>query len=246
VGDPSKLPANVGLPPGTDPKRLARQVDLAGKLDEDYARAGNAKVVEEHRAVYEAAKRLALSPRIKAFQIDQEPQAVRDRYGNTPFGQGCLLARRLVEAGVPFVEVGLGGWDTHKDNFAVTKHLVDWVDPAWAALLTDLKDRGLLDTTLVVWMGEFGRTPKINKDTGRDHHQKAFTLAMSGCGVKGGAVVGASTADGAAVKDRPVKVPDMFATFCHALGIDPATENETPVGRPVKIADGGKPVEELF
>jgi arylsulfatase A-like enzyme len=112
--------------------------------------------------------------------------------------------------------------------------------------VTDLKSRGMLDDTLVIWMGEFGRTPKINKDTGRDHHQKAFTVALAGAGIQGGRILGATSADGSEVTDRPVTVPDLFCTFCHALGIDPRLENETPVGRPIKIVDGGRPVLELF
>jgi hypothetical protein len=252
VANPTRLPANVSLPPGTDPKRFQRQVDLIKRLDEEYAQAGNKQIVEDHRAIYESARRLALSPRLKAFDISQESAKDRERYGESPFGQGCLLARRLVEEGVPFVEVqsyhpkASAGWDTHKNNFEVTKYLVDWVDPGWAALLTDLKDRGMLEKTLVIWMGEFGRTPKVNKDVGRDHQHKAFTVALAGGGIKGGRVVGETTADGAEVKDRPVTVPDLFSTFCQVLHIDPRKENSTPIGRPVKIVDGGTPVKELF
>jgi hypothetical protein len=252
VTNAGKMPSFVTPPPGTSPERFARQIDLTRRLEEDYAAAGNQQIVEEHRGLYESARRLVLSPRLKAFDIAKEPTATRARYGDSPFGQGCLLARRLVEQGVPFVEVqsfhpkASAGWDTHKNNFEVTKYLVDWVDPAYAALLTDLKARGLLDDTLVVWMGEFGRTPKINKDTGRDHHQKAFTVALAGAGIQGGRILGATSADGSEVTDRPVSVADLFCTFCHALGIDPRYENETPLGRPIKIVDGGSPVMELF
>jgi hypothetical protein len=252
VTNATKLPTNVALPDGTTPERFARQVELTRRLEADYATAGNQASVDDRRAVYEAARRMVLSPRLKAFDITQESQRVRDRYGDSPFGQGCLLARRLVEEGVPFVEVhsshpkASAGWDTHKNNFEVTKHLVDWVDPGYAALLSDLKERGMLDDTLVVWMGEFGRTPKINKDVGRDHQAKAFSVALSGAGVKGGRVIGATSADGSEVADRPVTVADLFCTFCQALDIDPRIENETPVGRPIKIVDGGSPVKELF
>jgi hypothetical protein len=182
----------------------------------------------------------------------QEPMQLRQLYGDSPFGQGCLLARRLIEAGVPFVEVhsnhprASAGWDTHNNNFEVTKYLVDWADPAWAALLSDLKDRGLLQRTLVIWMGEFGRTAAINNNVGRDHQHRAYTLALAGGGVRGGRVIGATSANGTEVTNRPVTVLDLFCTFCHALHIDPNKENETPVGRPVKIVDGGAPVLELF
>ncbi len=252
VTNPAKLPTNVGLPTGTDPKRFERQLDLMKKLEEEYAQAGNKQTVEDHRAVYEATRKLALSPRLKAFDITQEPQKNRDRYGDSPFGQACLLARRLVQEGIPFIEIqsfhpkASAGWDTHLKNFEVTKYLVDWVDPAWAALLTDLKDMGMLEKTLVIWMGEFGRTAKINKDNGRDHQHKAWTMCLSGGGVKGGRIIGATSADGTAVTERPVTVPDLFSTFCHSLGVDPAKENDTPVGRPIKIVDGGSPVKELF
>jgi hypothetical protein len=252
VSNPTRLPANVGLPPGTNGRRFERQIDLIRRLDEDFAQAGNQKVVEDHRAVYESARRFALSPRLRAFDITREPLQTRNLYGDSPFGQGCILARRLVEEGVPFVEVhsyhprASAGWDTHNNNFEVTKYLVDWVDPAYAALITDLKDRGMLDRTLVIWMGEFGRTAAINNNVGRDHQWRAWTLALAGGGVKGGRVIGATSADGTAVTQRPVTIPDLFRTFCHSLGIDADKENETPVGRPVKIVDGGAPVRELF
>jgi hypothetical protein len=253
VTTPNKVPSFVSLPPGTSPERFTRQLDLTRRLEEEYsAEPGNRQIVEEHRTLHESARRLVMSPRLKAFDIAREPAATRARYGDSPFGQGCLLARRLVEQGVPFVEVqsfhpkASAAWDTHKNNFEVTKYLVDWVDPAYAALLTDLKARGMLDDTLVIWMGEFGRTPKINKDTGRDHHQKAFTVALAGAGIQGGRIIGATSADGSEVTDRPMTVADLFCTFCHALEINPRIENQTPVGRPVKIVDGGSPVLELF
>jgi hypothetical protein len=252
VSNPSRLPANVSLPARTDARRFARQVDLIAKLDEEYARAGNQKVVDDHRAVYASARQLTLSPRLKAFDIGQEPLPTRQRYGDNPFGKGCLLARRLVEEGVPFVEVhsyhprASAGWDTHNNNFEVTRYLVDWVDPAYAALLTDLRERGMLDKTLVMWMGEFGRTPAINNNVGRDHQQKAFTVCLAGGGVKGGRVIGATSANGSVVTARPVTVADFFCTLCHALHIDPGKENDTPIGRPVKIVEGGAPVRELF
>jgi hypothetical protein len=252
VSNPTRLPANINLPTGSNSRRFERQIDLIRRLDDDYARAGNQKIVEDHRAVYDAARRLALSPRLRAFDINREPIHTLQRYGDSPFGQGCVLARRLVEEGIPFVEVhsyhprASAGWDTHNNNFAVTKHLVDWVDPAYAALLTDLKERGMLDKTLVIWMGEFGRTAAINANVGRDHQQRAYTMTLAGGGVKGGRVLGATSADGTQVTERPVTVPDLFRTFCHSLGIDADKDNDTPIGRPVKIVDGGAPVRELF
>src|SRR5262249_20918697 len=133
-----------------------------------------------HRAAYEQAVRLMRDDAARAFQLDDEPKALRDQYGRSRFGQGCLLARRLVERGVPFVEVALGGWDTHEENFDGVKRLCGSLDPAWATLMADLRSRGLLDSTLVVWMGEFGRTPAINPRNGRDHFPNAWSVALCG------------------------------------------------------------------
>jgi len=246
VGNPSQMPGNVELPRGVGDKRFGRRVDLLKDLEEDFAQSGGAKLVEDHRHLYASASQMVLSPRLKAFDVSQEKAALRDRYGRTPFGQGCLLARRLVEAGVTFIEIDSNGWDTHQDNFNRTKSLSANVDPGFAALVTDLKERGLLEKTLVIWMGEFGRTPRINGNTGRDHFPRAFNLALAGAGIKGGQVLGSTTADGTTVRDRPVTVPDLFCTFCHALKINPRKENLSTEGRPLKIVDGGKAVKELF
>ena len=190
---------------------------------------------------------MILSPQMKAFNLDEEPAALRDAYGRTPFGQGCILARRLVQAGVTFVEVRSNGWDTHQQNHEkVGKPRPSRSIPAFAALITDLKQRGMLRNTLVVWMGEFGRTPKINPNAGRDHFPKVFNVALAGGGVKGGQVIGSSNADGSDVKDHPVSVPDLLASFCHTLKVDTAKEMMSPIGRPIKIVDGGKPVAALF
>src|SRR5207253_10866847 len=144
------------------------------------AQSGGKQRVQEHGAVYGSASQMVLSPRLKAFDVAQEKGPVRDRYGRTPFGQGCLLARRLVESGVTFVEVESNGWDTHQDNFSRVKSLAEGVDPGLAALVGDLKERGMLDRTLVIWMGEFGRTPRVNPNTGRDHYPRAFNVALAG------------------------------------------------------------------
>jgi uncharacterized protein (DUF1501 family) len=246
VGNPMQMPSNVELPQGVTSKRLERRLDLLKDLEQDFAEAGGGPRVEGHAALYESAAQMVLSPRLKAFDVSQEKDAVRRRYGQTPFGQGCLLARRLVEQGVTFVEVESNGWDTHQNNFKRVESLTETVDPAFAALVTELKERGLLERTLVIWMGEFGRTPRINPNTGRDHFPRAFNVALAGGGIKGGRVIGATSADGTTVTDRPVGVADLFCTFCHALGINPRKENQTPQGRPIKIVDAGQPVKELF
>jgi len=188
-----------------------------------------------------------------AFKLEEEPEALRDAYGRNRFGQGCLLARRLVERGVPFVEVSLTnsgnafGWDTHTDNFNQVKSLCDVLDPAWCALMNDLRERGLLQTTTIVWMGEFGRTPVINESGGRDHFPLAWSTVLAGGGLKGGQVVGDTGKAGAEVVDRPVQVKDFYATICKAVGVDPAKENISTIGRPISIAEAGaSPVTDVL
>ena len=208
-----------------------------------------------HKTALERAVKLMRSEDVKAFRLDDEPAKLRDAYGRNAFGQGCMLARRLVERGVPFVEVTLGGldgqpaigWDTHAQNFESVKQLSGVLDSGWATLMKDLAGRGLLDTTTIVWMGEFGRTPKINGNAGRDHYPNAWTAVLGGGGIKGGQVVGRTSADGQTVEDRPVTVPDFMATICLALGIDPKTQNVSNVGRPIRIADlDAKPIKEAL
>jgi uncharacterized protein (DUF1501 family) len=156
------------------------------------------------------------------------------------------MARRLIEAGVTFVEVQSSGWDTHGNELPTLKKLIPPVDQGTAALLTDLKTRGLLDRTLVIWMGEFGRMPRINLTAGRDHYPGAFNVALAGAGVRGGQVIGATDKNGVEVVERPVSVPDLFCTFCRALGINPREENQSNVGRPLKIVETGSAVAEVF
>jgi uncharacterized protein (DUF1501 family) len=198
--------------------------------------------------------KLMRSAGAKAFNLDNEPSALRDAYGRNPFGQGCLLARRLVERNVPFVEVSLGGaagqglaWDTHGQNFQTVQQLSQILDPAWSTLMEDLKTRGLLDSTLIVWMGEFGRTPQINGNQGRDHYPNAWTTVLAGGGIKGGQVIGKTNAGGTTVEERPVSVADFLATICLALGIDPAKQNMSNVGRPIRLVDlAAKPIREIL
>jgi uncharacterized protein (DUF1501 family) len=152
----------------------------------------------------------------------------------------------LVEAGVTFVEVSLGNWDTHDDNFDRSRQLCTQTDRPFAALLADLRERGMLDKTLVVWLGEFGRTPRVNPRGGRDHYPRAFTAALAGGGVKGGQVIGATSDSGEDTVDRPVGVNDFLRTVCHSLQIDANKENMSNVGRPIRIVDGGEVVQEVF
>jgi len=239
-----KMPTNAAPTTGVD--RYSRRLGLLGKLEADHAAAGAALEVAEHQKLYQKASQMILSSQMKAFDLEQEPTAIREGYGSSPFAQGCLLARRLVETGVPSVEVALGNWDTHYENFPRVKELSGQLDQPLAYLLTDLKQRGMLDSTLVIWMGEFGRTPKINPRVGRDHYPKAFNVLLAGGGIRGGQVIGSTDAGGVDVADRPVGVADLFQTFCHSLKINPSIENIAPNGRPIKIVDGGQPVNELF
>lgn len=244
VQNPGQMPQNVTAL--VDSSRYNRRLGVLDELEQDFAARGGETVVANHKRLYEKTRKLVQSPQVKTFDLKDEPQALQDKYGNSQFGKGCLLARRLVEAGVTFVEVSLGNWDTHDDNFNRCKTLAGQCDPGFAALVADLKDRGRLDKTLVLWIGEFGRTPRINPRTGRDHYPRVFNAAIAGGGVKGGQVIGASTKDGMAVDHDPVAVNDLFSTICKSLQVDPTKENMSPIGRPLKIVDGGKPVDKLF
>jgi hypothetical protein len=237
-------PENAALP--SSPERYRRRLGLLSRLERDYAGRGGRDEVANHQKVYAAAARMILSPQMQAFDLSKEPQKARDAYGSGQFGQGCLLARRLIEAGVTFVEVNLGNWDTHQDNFNRNQTLCGQLDQPLAALLDDLKTRGLLESTLVVWMGEFGRTPRINPNAGRDHYPRAFCAALAGGGVKGGQVIGRTSAGGDSVEDRPISTSDLFRTVFHALGVDADKENMSAIGRPIKLVEGGSVVEEAF
>ena len=187
VLDPLQPPTNVRLPVAAD--RFERRLSLMPRLEAaGFARSGGGDQVRAHRTLYQQTARMVLSPKLKAFNLDEEPSPLRDAYGRNPFGQGCLLARRLVEIGVTFIEVRSGGWDTHQQNQERTATLSRQTDPALATLIADLKRRGMLERTLVVWMGEFGRTPAINPTGGRDHFPRVFSALVAGGGVKGGQV----------------------------------------------------------
>ncbi|MGN6547371.1 MAG: DUF1501 domain-containing protein [Aureliella sp.] len=204
----------------------------------------------KHAAIYDSAQRMMETQGEGAFNLNEEPDALRDAYGRSRFGQGCLLARRLVERGVPFIEVALdahasASWDSHVSNFTAVTSMCEALDPAWSTLIEDLRKRDLLESTLVVWMGEFGRTPKINPAVGRDHFPDAWSVALAGGGVRGGQVIGKTAPDGMSVKDRPVTAPELFATLLEILGIDSTSSNQAG-DRPIPLVDKGRPIEELI
>jgi hypothetical protein len=246
-GDNALRVEDLASPRGVGPGRAEARNELLQGLETDFVERHPEPGPRSHQAAYERAVRLMAPAAARAFNLDEEKTALRDSYGRGTFGQGCLLARRLVERGVPFVEVSLGSWDTHIRNFEAVPRRSATLDTAWATLMDDLAARGLLDTTLVVWMGEFGRTPQINNQVGRDHFPVAWTTVLAGGGIKGGSVVGRTSADGTTVEDRPVPVPDFMATVCRALGLDPTKQNQSNVGRPIRLADAGaKPITEVL
>jgi hypothetical protein len=244
MNDASRMPDNATLT--TSQSRFQRRLKLLGKVNSEFESQGGKQEVSDQQKLYGKAARLVLSPQMTAFDLSKESDAMRDAYGRSQFGNGCLLARRLVETGVPCVEVSLGNWDTHDDNFDRCRTLSEQMDQPAAQLIADLKQRGLLDSTLVIWMGEFGRTPKINPRGGRDHFPRVFSMAVAGGGVKGGQVIGSTDPSGSDVRDRPVGVSDLFRSFCHSLGINADKENMSSIGRPIKIVDGGEVVQEMF
>jgi uncharacterized protein DUF1501 len=238
---------DVGLPDGVTVDRFDRRRGLLHALDGAFKRFEGTSVQASRDTFYTRAYDMISSPQAKkAFNIAEEPDKVRDRYGRTQFGQSCLLARRLVEAGVRFMTVAMGGWDTHSDNFKQLRgQLMTPLDDGYSGLLEDLHQRGLLDSTLVIWMGEFGRTPKVNQLAGRDHWPDTGCVLLSGAGIRGGQVIGATDAEGGKPVDRKVAPEDIVTTVYQKLGIDWNKEYMTPQNRPIKIVTGGDPIKEL-
>jgi uncharacterized protein (DUF1501 family) len=226
-----------------DDQEVRRQ--LLADLQGDFEKRNGGDATKAHAASYRKAQKMIDTEARGGFRMDEEPAKLRDAYGRNRFGQGCLLARRLVERGVSFVEVSLEGWDTHQNNFEQVKTLSETFDPAFATLISDLKERGMLANTLVVWMGEFGRTPLINPNGGRDHFPVAWSTVLAGAGIKGGQAIGSTGKDGVAVTERPVGVGDFLATVFKSVGVDPGKENHTWDGRPIPLVKGGTVIEEL-
>jgi hypothetical protein len=191
-----------------------------------------------HRSTITAARQMMSSEQLRAFDVSHEPVALRNAYGNTPFGRGCLAARRLIQVGVRCVEVTLNGWDTHANNHALVNNLVNILDPAFSTLIRDLREQGLLDHTVVLCGGEFGRTPRVNVAGGRDHWPNGFSVALAGGGIRGGHVHGETDPEGTRAPTSPVSVANLHATILNAAGIDIARVNQTPIGRTVRFSEG--------
>ncbi len=232
---------DLDMPSSLDARQQTRRMELWNMLERRFLDHAGAGAFETHHAVYRKAVDM-MRPEVRAaFDLTGEKDEVRRKYGPGQFGQGCLLARRLVERGVPFVEVALGdglGWDTHADNFTQVKRLSEELDAGWATLMTELDERGLLDSTTIMWMGEFGRTPQINPMAGRDHFPAAWSCVLAGGGIAGGQAYGRTSADGTMVEESQVAIGDVLATLSTALGVPPENENYTPEERPIKVAEG--------
>jgi hypothetical protein len=246
---------DLNAPADVTGARGVARTRLLDAMEQDFLQSRPGLPAESHRGAYQRAVTLMRSSATRAFDLDEESPSLRDRYGRNLFGQGCLLARRLVERGVPFVEVTLAtlgnialGWDTHINNFDTVRRLSEVLDPAWATLIDDLKQRGLLESTLIVWMGEFGRTPRINGNQGRDHWANAWSTVLAGGGIRGGQAVGQTSADGMNIEsERHTSVPDFICTIAHALGLDPTRQNMSNVGRPIRLVEpSGRPLQEVL
>ena len=232
---------------GIDPARLAQRLEMLATVENRFINERRGGSSEEHLKVLDKTVRLMTSDQMKAFKVMDEPAEVRERYGNTGFGRGCLMARRLVEMGVPFVEVDLGGWDNHANIFpTLADQKLPELDKAMSGLVGDLADSGMLDDTVVMWMGEFGRTPNINGGAGRDHWARGWSVVVGGGEFKRGIVVGETSSDGKEVVSEPYTSQDLMASVLKSLGIGLETTFTAKNGRPMKIANSGKVIQELF
>ena len=246
VNNPETGIKNVKRPEGLTEDRLSKRLALSANLDREFVGAFPHRKVKAYTEMYDGAIRMMKSADLAAFDLIQEDAALRKAYGVDPFGQGCLLARRLVERGVRFVEVSLGGWDTHSANFVTMPDLCGTFDRAFATLLDDLQQRGLLEDTLVVVATEFGRTPDINMNVGRDHYPQAFSVAMAGGGVRGGQVLGETDAEGREIAGTRIEIPSLNATIAYAIGLPLEQPVFSPEKRPFTVADKGRPILEIF
>lgn len=232
---------------GLDEQRLMQRMAALDLVEKQFISQNRGSAADDHQKILKKTLNLMTSAQMDAFKVNKEPKEVQDKYGTTPFARGCLMARRLVEAGVPFVEVDLGGWDNHNDIFrTLSTQKLPELDKAMSALVTDLDERGMLEDTAIIWMGEFSRTPRINGNSGRDHWARSWSVVVGGGGMKGGLAVGKTNDDGTSVETDPYTSQDVMASVCKGLGISLETTFTSKSGRPMKIANGGKVIKELF
>ena len=231
---------------GLQDQRMMQRIRALEFLESNFVAQRRGAAAEDHRKILQKTVELMTSEQMAAFEVAKEPEAVKERYGDTAFGRGCLMARRLVEVGVPFIEVDLGGWDNHQGIHTTLKdQRLPVMDQAMSALVEDLSQRELLQDTAIIWMGEFGRTPTINGDAGRDHWARSWSVVVGGAGMPGGLAIGETDAEGRRVVSEPYSAEDLMATVCKSLGISMETTYQSKSGRPMKIANGGKIIREL-
>ena len=246
VGGPGDKDPYLSFPEGITQERGNARLDRLARFNKRFATGNRNEALKATQTSINDAVRLMRSPALQAFELDKVPTATLNRYGDTAFGRGALVAKQLVETGVRFVQVNRGGFDTHSQNFPAMRNHGEVMDPALASLIEDLAESGKLEKTLVIMLSEFGRTPRINMNAGRDHYPAVFSCFVAGGGTAAGRVIGSSDENGEQPDQRPVQVADLHATFCHALGIDPEKEVITRLARPMKLVDGGEVVSELF
>ena len=228
-------------------ERFYQRAQVLDMIETNFINSNRGSMAKEHQKVLRKTFNVLTSTEMDATKVAKEPESVRERYGDNSFGKGCLMARRLVEVGVPFVEVGLGGWDNHQNIFPTLRdEKLPMLDQGMSALVEDLEQRGLLEDTAIIWMGEFSRTPRINQNAGRDHWARSWSVVVGGAGMKGGIAVGATNEDGTRVETEPYSSQDVMASICKALGISLQTTYTSNSGRPMKIANSGKVITELF
>jgi hypothetical protein len=262
IGGPSEGPGFLGMshapfvaesngrirnsmPAGGNSDRMKQRLAMLETIEADFISSKRGETPQAHKEVYTRAVNLMSSEQMRAFRIEDEKPEVRQSYGNSDFGRGLLMARRLVETGVPFIEVSLNGWDLHQNVFDQQRsRLLPMLDKGMSALIKDLVDRGLYDHTVLVWMGEFGRTPRINQNTGRDHWATSWSVVLGGGGLKTGQAIGETDADGVSIVGKSYLPGDVWATVAQALGI-PTNTVFAPRGRQIKVVNGGTPIAEL-
>jgi hypothetical protein len=227
-------------------QRMYDRMKLLAALETRFIDENRGSAAEEHAKVLGKTQDLLTSEQMNAFKVRSEPPEMIEKYGDNNFGRGCLMARRLVEVGVPFVEVNSGGWDLHQNCFTSLETKLPELDKAFSALIEDLDQRGLLASAVVLCMGEFGRTPRVNGEAGRDHFARAWSVVLGGAAIQGGRAIGKTNTDGTSVETDPYTSEDLMASVCHALGISLQRTYQTKSGRPMKIANGGRVIQELF